>query len=263
MTYQQLLESKEWREKRKVILKRDLFQCQQCNNSRVINQLHSGKYSNIIKTKYHKLVKIDSIEDGIGTVSTIDEETSKFLDSYSMIYYGQTLKGQKKVYGIRTLNPVEKEVFKSYASAWKHLFKNPFEDNLEAKFKQLTTIRASWISKLKEVETKFSELDWKIMTGLHIHHEYYIKNKLPWNYENDALITLCMDCHEELHKNKKVPVYSNELELIGELTNCYRCHGAGWFPEYLKVENGICFRCRGAKYEEITNANNSNRCTSP
>lgn len=30
---------------------------------------------------------------------------------------------------------------------------------------------------------------------LHVHHLYYIKGNNPWEYENDALITLCEDCH--------------------------------------------------------------------
>ncbi len=38
---------------------------------------------------------------------------------------------------------------------------------------------------------------------------------------------------------------------IGALKPCYRCHGTGYFPEYNHVEDGICFRCRGAKYEQL------------
>ena len=34
-------------------------------------------------------------------------------------------------------------------------------------------------------------------------------------------------------------------------TPCVRCNGMGYFPEYKKIENGICFRCRGARYEEL------------
>jgi hypothetical protein len=31
---------------------------------------------------------------------------------------------------------------------------------------------------------------------LHVHHLYYIKHAHPWDYPNDALITLCETCHE-------------------------------------------------------------------
>lgn len=32
--------------------------------------------------------------------------------------------------------------------------------------------------------------------NLHIHHQYYLNNTLPWEYPNEALQTLCADCHE-------------------------------------------------------------------
>lgn len=35
---------------------------------------------------------------------------------------------------------------------------------------------------------------------LHIHHLYYKKNKNPWDYPNDALITLCESCHSSMHE---------------------------------------------------------------
>lgn len=34
-------------------------------------------------------------------------------------------------------------------------------------------------------------------------------------------------------------------------TPCKRCAGYGYFPEYKHVENGICFRCGGNRYEEL------------
>jgi len=30
---------------------------------------------------------------------------------------------------------------------------------------------------------------------LHIHHRYYLKNKEPWEYPLESLITLCEECH--------------------------------------------------------------------
>lgn len=31
---------------------------------------------------------------------------------------------------------------------------------------------------------------------LEVHHKYYLRGKEPWEYENNALITLCKVCHE-------------------------------------------------------------------
>lgn len=47
---------------------------------------------------------------------------------------------------------------------------------------------------------------------LQVHHKYYYKypdgtRPKPWEYPNDALITLCDDCHRRVHKNKKIKSY--------------------------------------------------------
>lgn len=31
---------------------------------------------------------------------------------------------------------------------------------------------------------------------LHVHHKYYEKDLIPWEYPDNSLITLCEDCHE-------------------------------------------------------------------
>lgn len=34
---------------------------------------------------------------------------------------------------------------------------------------------------------------------LNVHHKYYNQSKLAWEYPNEALMTLCADCHENEH----------------------------------------------------------------
>ena len=87
---------------------------------------------------------------------------------------------------------------------------------------------------------------------LHVHHMHYICGLDPWEYKDSELITLCEECHSNLHMEEDVPVYrlrGSDLVMV-ERTPCRRCGGAGWFPEYKHVQNGICFRCHGARYEE-------------
>lgn len=50
------------------------------------------------------------------------------------------------------------------------------------------------------------------MFDLNVHHKYYsaYPNGVlvkPWNYPDDALITLCKDCHKKAHQNKKIKTY--------------------------------------------------------
>ncbi|MFA4851024.1 MAG: hypothetical protein WC599_00710 [Bacteroidales bacterium] len=86
----------------------------------------------------------------------------------------------------------------------------------------------------------------------YVHHQYYILNKLPWEYP-EALVTMCYECHQKLHEEGKVPVF---YEIGGEKVQkfykpCVRCNGRGWFPEFIHVEHGVCFRCRGWAWEEM------------
>lgn len=82
---------------------------------------------------------------------------------------------------------------------------------------------------------------------LNIHHKYYVKGKAPWEYDNDALITLCQDCHKLEHETKKTPVYRDLHfnDISGYAQICDRCGGGGYLPQYRHVEDGICFKCYG------------------
>ena len=85
---------------------------------------------------------------------------------------------------------------------------------------------------------------------LHVHHKYYYENKLPWDYPDDALVSMCSKCHYEFHQHNTVPYYDNNGTRISR-TPCYRCKGAGIFPEFNHVIGGLCFRCKGEKFEEL------------
>lgn len=84
--------------------------------------------------------------------------------------------------------------------------------------------------------------------GLNIHHVHYVKGKFPWEYDNDALITLCEACHKQLHKEAKTPIYKSIIPtpiLDSYATICDRCEGGGYLPQFDYYCNGICFKCWG------------------
>lgn len=39
---------------------------------------------------------------------------------------------------------------------------------------------------------------------LNVHHLYYPRNKMPWEIEDEYLITLCNKCHKEEHVLREV-----------------------------------------------------------
>jgi hypothetical protein len=75
--------------------------------------------------------------------------------------------------------------------------------------------------------------------------------KHSWLLSQNELQAVRSPCHLELHRNQKIPHLDINGNEIGLLTPCYRCAGAGEFPEFYHVEEGVCFTCHGAKYEEF------------
>lgn len=89
---------------------------------------------------------------------------------------------------------------------------------------------------------------------LHVHHKYYIEGTLPWDYKQDCFETLCVHCHFELHQKEMIPVYVRTPKGLFNkiyLTPCTRCNGAGFLPEFDYHMGGICFKCYGAKFEQL------------
>ncbi len=83
-----------------------------------------------------------------------------------------------------------------------------------------------------------------LFKGLNIHHKYYISGLKPWEYNNDALETLCEDCHHKWHLRNPVFIYDNHnTKRLCQV--CDRCGGSGYLPQYHYVQNGICFKCGG------------------
>lgn len=85
----------------------------------------------------------------------------------------------------------------------------------------------------------------------HIHHKFYIKDKLPWQYENEDLILYCHICHLNIHISEQIKVYvdSSKTKEVS-MTKCSKCYGTGHLPQYNHVQNGVCFKCMGSCYEE-------------
>lgn len=74
--------------------------------------------------------------------------------------------------------------------------------------------KKSYLEKLKDPRWQkkrleiFERDEWKCFAcgnskeTLHIHHTAYIKDKDPWDYDNDMLVTLCERCHKDEHDMK-------------------------------------------------------------
>lgn len=70
---------------------------------------------------------------------------------------------------------------------------------------------------------------------LHIHHKRYERGKLPWEYEDETLCTLCKECHklEEALKDRNIDMYDHAK---GSNMTCIRLwkwiSGASFLAKY-------------------------------
>jgi hypothetical protein len=68
-----------------------------------------------------------------------------------------------------------------------------------------------WISRAKEIRKRDGHKCTKCFVDnveLHVHHKYYLLNKDPWDYPDDALITLCPICHSKEHEGKSISSFT-------------------------------------------------------
>lgn len=94
---------------------------------------------------------------------------------------------------------------------------------------------------------------------LHVHHSYYLRGKEPWQYPDGSLISVCNDCHDKIHPEKKksppqpphaemspdawLPAPRTNAEIHAEicrLTRMKRPLISGWMEEgtIIAIENG-------------------------
>lgn len=88
---------------------------------------------------------------------------------------------------------------------------------------------------------------------LQVHHKYYIEGYLPWEYEDNLLITYCFDCHKKWHEENNIEYFALIEGILKnkQYTVCGRCNGVGWFPEYSYCDGGVCYECYGKKFKEL------------
>jgi hypothetical protein len=91
----------------------------------------------------------------------------------------------------------------------------------------------------------------KFSLSNHVHHNYYIKDKLPWEIDDNGLVTVCQNCHINIHQTTEIKIYKYNNGLLEESPNtncvCMKCNGSGYLPQYDYYENGICFECKGER----------------
>ena len=213
MTYKEQLQDERWKEKRSQVLHRDNFTCQNCNNNKIYALANHGI---IVEVK-------------------VIYSLFRMGNRYPLEHLVIISNGQNASFCITP--EFSKETLSDVVGSTVYYFKS--ENRGDG---QLTLSSENTVAVLIKNDTIFYARD------LHVHHNYYQENKLAWEYDDNALITLCWSCHEELHKNQNIPIRNSIGDEIGNRKCCDRCMGAGFFPEYSHVQNGICFKCDGERF---------------
>ncbi len=241
--YDDLLDDR-WKKKRQKIIERDSHKCKNCNNN-FLKEDFKREINGLSGSHNQKIIFIPFLSKG-RICTYYDTEILSALSGgeFYVIYYDVIGDNHfSKVYGIQQLlcDKTSKESVLSF-------------DDIEIKLKilgeKITRIRNNPDEYISSQEKK-GQTRWSYVQGLHVHHTYYQYGLFAWEYPDASLETYCWKCHEEIHAETKIPCRDKNGNLMNYLTPCGRCSGAGYFPEYRHVQQGRCFECNGARYEEL------------
>ena len=85
-----------------------------------------------------------------------------------------------------------------------------------------------------------------------IHHKYYIKNRLPWEYDNDAYLPVCRPCHLKLHEILEIKTFHSVKDgEVLETIQCQSCNGIGYQSANHREFQVYCPHCEGKGYQEV------------
>lgn len=278
MTYNELLNQKEWFCKCNEILNRDHFTCKSCgrigfhNGGNFLELSDIGDVDSLLKgytfydwtfSEYYKTIPEDRyIEERFKDIEFTDEGieykgvTFKHfkrpiirgisdIDSFPIVYengFAPTKIGQRNWHwGIKHLNNDERigEIIEfTFLNGQIHSNCVCIEESDYAHHFTIQIENRIFALIISRVEKSF--------IGLNIHHKYYIQGNKPWDYKDDALVTLCEDCHRRWHEDySNIHLYDSKGNMLHALIPCDRCGGSGYLPQYSHVEHGICFKCGG------------------
>jgi 5-methylcytosine-specific restriction endonuclease McrA len=215
MSYQEELKQPEWQTKREEILLRDASKCQKCSKDRprIRGLLKDFGVNSIdqLREKDYSLfgpaVGEQNNYENLGFIKGIFLNMAKYIGDRSIPFNLSNL-----VFALQRQEPL-------------HPFQVKYKYELVAFYK--------------------SALDEQDHVDFNIHHRFYIKGKKPWEYESDALITLCASCHTKVHKEVDIPVYDEYGARVGTAEVCGKCSGSGYLAEYSYFQGGVCFKCMG------------------
>lgn len=91
---------------------------------------------------------------------------------------------------------------------------------------------------------------------LNVHHQRYISGRKPWEYSNDDLVTLCDDCHGEIHEvhdHYKGLTTADKVNLVDKIVGAevmkHKCGPFLIFPDPKICDGCVIFHIPSALWQ--------------
>lgn len=246
MTYKELLLQPEWRRKRTGIVERDALSCVNCKNKAPLEKV-SGSFfmrTSVGKAEHECYSLIENRPKHF-FISRNDTKWTNSIPSKYVVVYHEPIKTYS---GLEILKMTEQEIRVMNLVVPIAIRELEFPEYCED---------GNDIKLTREIQGINGTHQWIMNRTLHVHHKYYQIGKLPWEYPNDALITLCYIYHEKLHKTTQIPLIDSHDAQIRFLNPCKKCGGTGELPEYHYYMRGVCFSCDGSGFTDLENVASS------
>jgi 5-methylcytosine-specific restriction endonuclease McrA len=209
MDYVEQLQQTEWKEKRNQVLTRDNFECKKCHVKRSDFLGLDFKFGILAYKEFlNQGFKVTNDFKSNSIEITKDGTKVNFIN---LAECGGHLDLEKLSFAKRWIDGKNKFMFPSL---------------------QLICFQTEALD-----EGKYFDLN--------VHHRYYIKGRKAWEYENEAFLTLCINCHKEEHEMNSIPILDEHNVVIASTIICDRCNGKGVLPEFKYFKHGVCFKCNG------------------
>jgi 5-methylcytosine-specific restriction endonuclease McrA len=246
MTYQEKLTLPQWQLKRVEILKRDENKCVNCGFrwrpilfsiplTELILDFEIQIYNIKDKVVYFNKVAKDDGEFSIKLMDKFEKYNPKFFEEYFAFDGFFCLGGFELILDSALCD------LTNFDTLWVAFSSFGIDGSITRK-----RIIHSYIATIFESKNYPELLNYKGKNQtLHVHHKKYIKGKMPWEYEDSDLISLCNLCHSNLHSTQTIPIYNNQGQRIDNAEICNKCNGSGYLEQYHYFQGGVCFKCFG------------------
>lgn len=196
-----LLLTDTWRKRRKAILERDKFVCQDCSNAFYFRIPFQNKEAVPVISMPFDILEVHETKDNVVSWCPVGHS-----DFHAAVQLALAL--QKTVIVVYKGYAVEEDPYALFCVDQK------VADSVKG---TAIVSNSSTISRAVYTLSDLNEkglFTWLYARNLQVHHIYYQQGYLPWDYPDSALITLCQECHHKRHEKSSIPVIDSRGNII-------------------------------------------------